>query len=78
MLVTLTMAASNYVVGELIDRFGFSPRVVTAGVGVCFLIPGLLWFVTKRWWDVSEARAKSERVSTPSGSEADQSFNVES
>ena len=28
-LVTLAMAASNYVVGELMDRFGFSPRVVT-------------------------------------------------
>src|ERR1044071_6122390 len=53
-LVTLTMAASNYVVGELIDRFCYSPRVVTAAVGVFFLLPGLMWFVTKRWWDVSE------------------------
>lgn len=50
-LVTLTMAASNYVVGELMDRFGFSPRVVTAGVGTFFLLPGLMWFVTHRWWD---------------------------
>lgn len=50
-LVTLTMAASNYLVGELMDRFGFSPRVVTAGVGVFFMLPGLFWFVTQRWWD---------------------------
>jgi MFS family permease len=50
-LVTLTMAASNYLVGELMDRFGFSPRVVTAGVGTFFLLPGLIWFVTRRWWD---------------------------
>lgn len=50
-LVTLTMAASNYVVGELMDRFGFSPRVVTAAVGAFFLIPGVLWFVTQKWWD---------------------------
>lgn len=50
-LVTLTMAASNYVVGELMDRFGFSPRVVTAGVGTFFLLPGLMWFVTQKWWD---------------------------
>src|ERR1700730_3576976 len=28
-LATLTMAGSNYLVGELIDRFGLSPRVVT-------------------------------------------------
>ena len=76
-LVTLMMATSNYIVGELIDRFGFSPRVVTAGVGAFFLLPGIIWFATQRWWDVPEARA-SARVRTPSGSEADQSFNVES
>src|SRR6185312_1858388 len=56
-LVTLTMAASNYVVGELMDRFGFSPRVVTAGVGAFFIMPGVIWFATEKWWDVSEARA---------------------
>ena len=50
-LVTLTMAASNYAVGELMDRFGFSPRVVTAGVGAFFLLPGLIWFVTEKHWD---------------------------
>src|SRR5215813_7524074 len=50
-LVALTMAGSNYLVGELMDRFGFSPRVVTAGVGVFFMLPGLFWFVTQRWWD---------------------------
>jgi MFS family permease len=53
-LVTLTMAASNYLVGELMDRFGFSPRVVTAGVGVFFLLPGIAWFVTEKWWDRKE------------------------
>lgn len=50
-LVTLTMAASNYLVGELIDGFGFSPRVVTVGVGILFILPGIAWFVTRRWWD---------------------------
>ena len=50
-LLTLTMAGSNYLVGELMDRFGFSPRVVTAGVGTLFLLPGLIWFATKKWWD---------------------------
>ena len=53
-LTTLTMAASNYVVAELMDGFGFSPRVVTAGVGIFFLMPGLIWFVTRKWWDQKE------------------------
>lgn len=50
-LLTLTMAASNYLVGELMDRFGFSPRVVTVGVGAFFLLPGLIWFLTEKSWD---------------------------
>jgi MFS family permease len=53
-LLTLTMAASNYLVGELMDRFGFSPRVVTIGVGTFFLLPGLIWFATRKWWDKKE------------------------
>src|SRR5437016_2927578 len=66
-LLTLTMAGSNYLVGELMDRFGFSPRVVTAGVGTFFLLPGLIWFVTEKWWDVSEARPsrRASRESSP-------------
>ena len=53
-LLTLTMAASNYLVGELMDRFGFSVRVVTAGVGTFFLLPGLVWFLTEKLWDRKE------------------------
>jgi hypothetical protein len=49
--VTLTLAASNYVTGELLDRFGYSPRAVSVGIGVLFLLPGLLWFATARLWD---------------------------
>jgi MFS family permease len=50
-LLTLTMAASNYVTGEMLDRFGFSPRAVTVGIGLLFLVPGALWFATQRWWN---------------------------
>lgn len=50
-LLTLTMAASNYATGELLDRFHFSPRTVTIGIGIFFLLPGVLWFATRRWWD---------------------------
>jgi MFS family permease len=57
-LVTLTMAASNYVTGELLDRFKISPRIVTVGVGTFFLLPGLVWFITQRWWDRDERVAR--------------------
>jgi predicted MFS family arabinose efflux permease len=50
-LLTLTMAASNYLTGELLDRFGLSPRAVAIGIGAVFLLPGVAWFVTERWWD---------------------------
>jgi len=53
-LLTLTMAGSNYLVGELMDRFGFSARVVTVGVGTFFLLPGLIWLLTEKWWDRKE------------------------
>jgi hypothetical protein len=45
------MAASNYATGELLDRFQISPRLVTIGIGIFFLMPGLVWFLTQRWWD---------------------------
>ncbi|MEK6280106.1 MAG: MFS transporter [Acidobacteriota bacterium] len=53
-LLTLTMAASNYVTGELLGRYGLSPRLVTIGIGTIFLIPGVIWFVTQKWWDFEE------------------------
>jgi MFS family permease len=53
-LLTLTMAASNYVTGELLDRLQISPRVVTVGIGILFLAPGFIWFLTQRWWDREE------------------------
>jgi uncharacterized membrane protein YjjB (DUF3815 family) len=53
-LMTLTMAASNYVTGELLDRVGLTPRTVAAGTGIFFMLPGLVWFATARWWDKGE------------------------
>jgi len=50
-LFTLTMAASNYATGEMLDRFGYSPRLVTIGMGIFFVLPGIAWFLTQRWWD---------------------------
>jgi hypothetical protein len=65
-LLTLTMAASNYVTGELLDRFQISPRLVTIGIGAFFLLPGIIWFLTERWWD------KDERTNSPNRSSEDQ------
>jgi predicted MFS family arabinose efflux permease len=60
-LVTLTMAASNYATGELLDRFRISPRTVTIGVGILFMMPGFAWFLTQRWWDREEKYADEDR-----------------
>ena len=61
-LLTLTMAASNYLTGEMLDRFGISPRLVTVAIGVLFLVPGLLWFATTRWWDREKKELTEETV----------------
>jgi MFS family permease len=61
-LLTLTMAASNYITGELLDRFGLSPRVITIGMGVFFLFPGIIWFLTQRWWDTGRSNAVSHQL----------------
>jgi hypothetical protein len=63
-LLTLAMAASNYVTGELLDRFHFSPRTVTIGIGIFFLIPGVLWFATRRWWDNGRGEQAEEILET--------------
>jgi MFS family permease len=57
MLMTLAMAASNYATGEALDRFGISPRAVTVAIGLFFVVPGLLWLLTRRWWDRAHAPA---------------------
>jgi MFS family permease len=60
-LLTLTMAASNYATGELLDRFRISPRIVTIGIGMFFLMPGFAWFLTRRWWDREKEHASKSR-----------------
>ncbi len=60
-LLTLTMAASNYATGELLDRFRISPRIVTVSIGLFFLMPGLMWFLTQRWWDREKDHANKSR-----------------
>jgi MFS family permease len=68
-LLTLTMAASNYATGELLDRFHFSPRAITIGIGIFFLLPGLLWFATRRWWDNGRGRREEEAAEASEGFE---------
>ena len=64
-LLTLAMAASNYATGELLDRFHFSPRTITIGIGIFFLLPGLLWFATRRWWDNGQGERGEDIVEEP-------------
>jgi MFS family permease len=61
-LLTLAMAVSNYATGELLDRFHYSPRTVTIGIGVIFILPGVLWFVTERWWDSGRGETSTETI----------------
>src|SRR5919199_6904965 len=56
MLMTLAMAASNYAAGEALDRFGYSPRAVAVFIGIFFMLPGALWFLTRRLWDRTSGR----------------------
>ena len=64
-LLTLTMAASNYVTGELLDRFGIPPRIVTIGIGVFFVLPGIVWFFTYKWWNREKIRPHEESTDEP-------------
>ena len=61
-LLTLTMAVSNYATGELLDRFGLSPRAVAVGIGAFFLFPGVAWFATQKWWDKDRDQRMEETV----------------
>lgn len=51
MLLTLTMAASNYVTGQALDRFQIPPRTLAIVIGLLFILPGLFWLLTRRLWD---------------------------
>jgi MFS family permease len=63
-LLTLTMAASNYATGEFLDRLNYSPRTVTTAIGIFFLLPGITWFLTRRWWDKAEPVKRTPRSET--------------
>ena len=63
-LLTLTMAASNYATGEFLDRLHYSPRTVTTAIGIFFLLPGITWFLTRRWWDKTEPVKRTTRSET--------------
>jgi predicted MFS family arabinose efflux permease len=69
-MFTLTMAASNYAVGEMLDRFGYSPRAVTVGIGILFLAPGVIWLLTQRWWDTGRGEEADEVAEASAQSKA--------
>ena len=53
-LLTLTMAVSNYITGEMLDRVTASPRAIAIGLGAFFLLPGVAWFLTQGWWNTEK------------------------
>ena len=65
-LLTLTMALSNYATGEMLDRFAMSPRIIAIAMGALFVVPGVVWFLTQRWWDrekkIPEAHDETSEV----------------
>lgn len=46
-LVTLVISISTWLTGFVLD-LGVAPRLVTAGLASCFLIPGLAWTLAER------------------------------
>ena len=55
-LLTLNLATATYATGELLERFHWNPRNVAVLIGLIWLVPGIVWFATRRWW-AKEARA---------------------
>lgn len=49
-LLTLTLATATFATGELLDRFQWNPRHVAVLIGSLWLLPGTVWFVTRRRW----------------------------
>ncbi len=46
-LVTLILSISTWFTGFVLD-LGVAPRLVTAGLATCFLLPGLVWSLSER------------------------------
>lgn len=53
-LLTAALAASNYATGEALDSFHVHPRTVAYALGALFILPGVVWLLTERWWDKEE------------------------
>jgi MFS family permease len=76
-LLTLTMAASNYATGELLDRFRLSPRLVVIAIGIFFMIPGIVWFVTQRWWDRDTPESQEARLTEVANTNDERALKVD-
>jgi len=49
-LLMLMIAISNYLVGQGLDTWGFTPRQLAAALGLLMVIPGVLWVGTQKFW----------------------------
>jgi MFS family permease len=49
-LVTLSSSASSYLTAHQLDQAGWSPRTLSAVLGVLFMVPGAVWLlILSRW-----------------------------
>jgi predicted MFS family arabinose efflux permease len=49
-MLMLSIAASNYLIGVGLDRWGFSARQLAAALGLVMIVPGILWMIGLRRW----------------------------
>jgi predicted MFS family arabinose efflux permease len=49
-MLMLSIAASNYLIGVGLDRWGLSARQLAAGLGLVMIVPGILWMLGLRRW----------------------------
>ncbi len=51
----LMIAVSNFLIGRGLDSWGFTARELAAALGAIMVIPGVLWFGTRRYWKAGAA-----------------------
>lgn len=61
-MLTLAMSVSTYLTGWGIDHAGLSARQMAMLLGVTFMIPGSIWFLSQRWLDKNESNVTTAEL----------------
>jgi MFS family permease len=54
-LLMLMIAVSNFLIGQGLDSWGFTARELAAALGAVMILPGILWFGTRKFWKAGAA-----------------------